>query len=200
MFQLVGNAHLDPAWMWRMPEGLEAFAATCRSALERIEEFPPDDRSSGFIFTASSAAHYAFVEKTDPKLFSRIQQAVRDGRWAIVGGWWVEPDCNLPSGESFIRQALLGQRYFESRFGKIATVGYNIDSFGHNANLPQLLHKAGLTSYVFMRPNQDEKHLDAALFEWEAPERRPRYNLSSSIPLFELGAYCARENSLTSLF
>src|SRR5580658_3951813 len=148
MFQLIGNAHLDPAWMWRMPEGLEAFAATCRSALDRIEEFPPDDRSSGddcssgddrssgFIFTASSAAHYAFVEETDPKLFSRIQEAVRNERWAIVGGWWVEADCNLPSGESFVRQALLGQQYFLSRFGKIATVGYNIDSFGHNANLP----------------------------------------------------------------
>ncbi len=163
MFQLVGNAHLDPAWMWRMPEGHEAFAATCRSALDRIDEYP------GFIFTASSAAHYAFVEETDPKLFARIQEAVKKERWAIVGGWWVEPDCNLPSGESFIRQALLGQRYFQSRFGKIATVGYNIDSFGHNANLPQLLSKAGLTSYVFMRPRQEEKPLEAALFEWESP-------------------------------
>ena len=146
-----------------MPEGLEAFAATCRSALERIDEFP------GFIFTCSSAAHYAFVEETDPNLFARIQNAVRAERWAIVGGWWVEPDCNLPSGESFIRQALLGQRYFESRFGKIATVGYNIDSFGHNANIPQLLKKAGMDAYIFMRPKQDEKELSAALFEWEAP-------------------------------
>jgi alpha-mannosidase len=169
MFQLVGNAHLDPAWMWRMPEGLEAFAATCRSALDRIEEFPPDDRSAEFIFTASSAAHYAFVEETDPKLFSKIQEAVKNERWAIVGGWWVEADCNLPSGESFVRQALIGQRYFLSRFGKIATVGYNIDSFGHHANLPQLLRKAGLTSYVFMRPQQDEKQMEAALFEWESP-------------------------------
>src|SRR5579872_1571030 len=103
---LIGNAHLDPAWMWQMPEGLESFAATCRSALDRIQEFP------GFIFTCSSAAHYAFVEETDPKLFTRIQEAVRSKRWAIVGGWWVEADCNLPSGESFIRQALLGQQYF----------------------------------------------------------------------------------------
>jgi alpha-mannosidase len=160
---LIGNAHLDPAWMWRMDEGLAAFRATCRSALDRIREFP------GFIFTCSSAAHYDFVERTDLKLFSEIQEAVRNGRWSVVGGWWVEPDCNLPSGESFVRQALLGQRYFESRFGKIATVGYNVDSFGHNANLPQLLRKAGLTSYVFMRPQQEEKELSTALFEWEAP-------------------------------
>lgn len=160
---LVGNAHLDPAWMWRMDEGFAAFRATCRSALDRIREFPD------FIFTCSSAAHYEFVEQTDPKLFAEIQQAVTDGRWRIVGGWWVEPDCNLPCGESFIRQALIGQRYFHSRFGKIATVGYNVDSFGHNANLPQLLGKAGLASYVFMRPAQEEKELEAALFEWEAP-------------------------------
>ncbi|HEY3874708.1 MAG TPA: glycoside hydrolase family 38 C-terminal domain-containing protein [Candidatus Kapabacteria bacterium] len=160
---LIGNAHLDPAWMWRMPEGFAAFSATCRSALDRMKEFP------GFIFTASSAAHYAFVEQTDATLFAEIQQAVREGRWEIAGGWWVEADCNLPSGESFIRQALLGQRYFESRFGKIVTVGYNIDSFGHNKNLPQLLKKAGMDSYVFMRPQQEEKKLPAALFGWEAP-------------------------------
>ncbi len=146
-----------------MDEGFAAFRATCRSALDRIREFPD------FIFTCSSAAHYEFVEQTDPTLFQQIQDAVRKGRWSIVGGWWVEPDCNLPSGESFIRQALLGQRYFLSRFGNIASVGYNIDSFGHNANLPQLLRKAGLTSYIFMRPGQEEKELEAALFEWEAP-------------------------------
>ncbi len=163
MIHLIGNAHLDPAWMWQLPEGLEAFSATCRSALDRIDEFP------GFIFTCSSAAHFAFVEETDPELFERIKKAVHDKRWSIVGGWWVEADCNLPSGESFVRQALLGQRYFESRFGKIATVGYNIDSFGHNGNLPQLLKKAGMNSYIFMRPKQDEKELPAALFEWEAP-------------------------------
>ena len=193
---LVGNAHLDPAWMWRMSEGFEAFSATCRSALARMEEFP------GFIFTASSAAQYEFVEQTDPNLFLQIQEAVKEGKWCIVGGWWVEADCNLPSGESFIRQALLGQRYFQSRFGRIVTVGYNIDSFGHNANLPQLLKKAGMNSYVFMRPQQDEKKLSAALFEWEAPSgdrittyRLPfhysnwRYSIQEKIellPTFEL--------------
>ncbi len=170
---LIGNAHLDPAWMWQMEEGLEAFAATCRSALDRIQEFP------GFIFTCSSAAQYAYVEETHPELFERIRSAVAEERWAIVGGWWVEPDCNLPSGESLIRQALLGQRYFESRFGKIATVGYNIDSFGHNANLPQLLKKAGIEAYVFMRPGQKEKNLASPLVLWEAPsdDQVPAYRL-----------------------
>ena len=158
----IGNAHLDPAWMWMLDEGMEAFIATCRAALDRIDETP------GFVFSCSSAAHYAFVEQTDPSLFRKIQNAVAEGAWCLVGGWWVEPDCNLPSTESFIRQALLGQRYFLSRFGRIATTGYNIDSFGHNANLPQLLRGAGIENYVFMRPEQVEMKLPSSLFRWRS--------------------------------
>lgn len=160
---LIGNAHLDPAWLWRFDEGFEAFLATCRSALTIMRDTP------AFIFTCSSAACYHFVEETDPRLFAEIQEAVHNGSWEIVGGWWIEPDCNIPSGESFVRQALYGQRYFESRFGKKCAVGYCIDSFGHNANLPQILSKSGMDSYVFMRPDQLELPLPGALFRWQAP-------------------------------
>jgi alpha-mannosidase len=159
---LIGNAHLDPAWLWRLDEGFEAFLATCRSALDRMRETP------GFIFSCSSAACYEFVEQTDRALFTQIQDAVREGKWEIVGGWWVEPDCNIPTGESFIRQALYGQRYFKSKFGKICSVGYCIDSFGHNANLPQLLKQAGMNAYVFMRPEEPELNLPQSLFRWQA--------------------------------
>src|SRR5687768_6465657 len=160
---MIGNAHLDPAWMWQMSEGLEAFIATCRSALDRMNEYPD------FIFTCSSAAHLQFVEQTDPALFKRIQMRAQEGRWVNVGGWWVESDCNIPSGESVIRQALLGQQFFKSRFGKTCDVGYCIDSFGHNANLPQLLKICGMPNYVFMRPDETEKELPIALFRWVAP-------------------------------
>jgi alpha-mannosidase len=160
---MIGNAHLDPAWMWRMSEGLEAFLATCRSALDRMEETPH------FIFTCSSSAHLEFVEQTDPNLFARIQERARGGRWVNVGGWWVEADCNIPSGESFIRQALLGQTYLESRFGRMASVGYCIDSFGHHGNLPTFLRGSGLNAYVFMRPDVQEKSLPSTLFRWVAP-------------------------------
>ncbi len=160
---MIGNAHLDPAWMWRLDEGFEAFLATCRSALDRIDETPE------FIFTASSAAYYEFVERTDPLLFIRIQEAVKNGHWSLVGGWWVEPDCNILGGETFIRQGLYGQKYFESRFGIKCKTGFCIDSFGHNANLPQLLQHSGMSRYVFMRPEQHEKELQAALFKWQAP-------------------------------
>lgn len=158
----IGNAHVDPAWMWRLGEGFESFVSTCRSALERMDE------TEEFIFSASSAALYEFVEKTDKELFQRIRKRVQEGRWEIVGGWWIEPDCNLPSGESFLRQAKYAQEYFQSRFGKTCEIGFCIDSFGHNANLPQLLSQAGIKYYVFMRPGEDELHLEKPYFYWKA--------------------------------
>ena len=77
---------------------------------------------------------------------------MKEGRWELAGGWWIQPDCNIPSGEAFVRQGLYGQRYFLEKFGKKAVTGYNVDSFGHNGSLPQILKKSGLDNYVFMRP------------------------------------------------
>ncbi len=160
---MIGNAHVDPAWMWMIGEGMEAFISTCRAALERMQE------TEEFIFTCSSAAHYDFLLEAEPALFERIKEAVAAGKWSVVGGWWVEADCNLPSGESFVRQALLAQRLFIQHFGAPCSVGFCVDSFGHNANLPQLLKRAGMESYVFMRPEEHELHLDDDLFRWQAP-------------------------------
>ncbi len=121
----------------------------------------------GFLFMASSAAFYEWVEKSDPGMFEEIRARVAEERWGIVGGWWIQPDCNIPGGESFVRQALYGLRYFEEKFGTRARVGYNVDSFGHNGMLPQLLTKSGLDYYVFMRPEPHEKGLPGDLFWWE---------------------------------
>ncbi len=161
---MVGNAHLDPAWMWKWGEGMEAFLATCRSALDRMEETP------AFVFTCSSAAHYRWVEEVEPALFAQIRRRAAEGRWAVVGGWWVQADCNLPSGEGFVRQALLGQRYFRERFGRIATTGYSPDAFGHNAGLPQLLVGAGMSNYIFCRPDPTELTLPSPLVAWSSPD------------------------------
>ncbi len=76
-------------------------------------------------------------------MFAEIQQRVAEGRGRIAGGWWIEPDCNIPGGESFVRHGLLGQRYFKARFGVIARTGFNVDSFGHAGTLPQILKKSG---------------------------------------------------------
>ena len=164
VLHLIGNSHIDPVWLWQWPEGYQEVRATFRSALDRMKEYPE------FIFTCDSAAYYEWVEEIDPEMFEEIRERVAEGRWELVGGWWVEPDCNLPGGESFVRHALLGQRYFESRFGKIATVGYNVDPFGHHAMLPQLLAKSGMDSYVFMRPGPHEMRLPAPIFWWESPD------------------------------
>jgi alpha-mannosidase len=160
----IGNAHIDPVWLWRWPEGLETIRATFRSALDRMEEFPD------FVFTCSSSAFYALLESVEPDLLDAIAARVREGRWELVGGWWVEPDANVPSGESLLRQGLYGQRYLRARFGRQATVGYNPDTFGHPATLPQILRQVGISRYVFMRPGPHEKELPGPVFIWRSPD------------------------------
>lgn len=103
---MIGNAHLDPVWLWGWREGYQENKATVLSALDRLDEF--DD----FIFTSSSAQLYAWLEENEPEMFARVRERIREGRWVLCGGWWIQPDCNIPSGESFARQALLAQTYF----------------------------------------------------------------------------------------
>ncbi len=161
---MIGNAHLDPVWLWPWQEGYQEARATFWSAIHRMEEYPD------FVFTCDQVVLLAWVEESDPELFARIQERVAEGRWQMVGGWWVEPDCNMPSGESFVRQGLYGQRYLAEKFGVTATVGMNVDPFGHNAMLPQILRGQGMDSYVFLRPGPHESELDATAFWWESPD------------------------------
>jgi alpha-mannosidase len=161
---LIGNSHIDPVWLWQWPEGFQEIRATFRSALDRLDEYPE------FVFTCDSAAYYEWIEEIDPGMFAEIAARVAEGRWELVGGWWVEPDCNIPGGESFVRHALLSQRFFLERFGRIATVGYNVDPFGHNAMLPQLLRRSGMDSYVFMRPGPHEMRLPGPVFWWQSAD------------------------------
>ncbi len=161
---MIGNAHIDPVWLWQWTEGFHEVKATFRSALDRMKEYPD------FTFTASSAAFYAWVEQSDPAMFAEIQARVTEGRWQIVGGWWVEPDCNIPGGESFARHGLYAQRFFQQKFGTMAHVGFCPDSFGHNGMLPQILRKSQMDCYVFMRPGPHEMDLPGWLFWWEADD------------------------------
>ena len=161
---LVGYAHLDPVWLWNWTEGYAEARATLRSAVDRLNEYPE------FVFTATSVQFLDWVRESDPELFDEIAGLVATGRFHVAGGWWVEPDCNIPSGEAFVRHALYGQRFLARHFGVIATVGGNPDSFGHAATLPQLLAGAGLTGYFFSRPNPTELELPAGPFRWEGPD------------------------------
>lgn len=182
-YYLVGNAHLDPVWQWRWQEGSAEAKATVRSALDRMKEFPE------FRFVCSSAIVYQWIEEFAPEMFEEVKERVREGRFIIVGGWHVQPDCNLPSGEAFARQSLYSQRYFKETFGKTARVGYNVDSFGHNCMLPQILKKSGMDSYIFMRPGPHEKELPSDIFEWVSPD-------GSSVTTYRIPEpYCFNFNS-----
>ncbi len=161
---MIGNAHIDPVWLWQWQDGFQEVKATFKSALDRMNEY--DD----FVFVSSSAAFYEWVEQSDPAMFDEIKARVSEGRWEVVGGWWIQPDCNIPGGESFVRQGLYGQRYFREKLGVMAKTGYNVDSFGHNGMLPQILRKSGMDQYVFMRPGPHEKGLPGHVFWWESDD------------------------------
>ena len=102
-FHMIGNAHIDAPWLWPWPEAMSVVLSTFRSALDRMNEDPD------FNFTASSAQFYEWVSQADPKMMEEIRARVKEGRWNVVGGWWVEPDVNIPNGESLVRQGLYGQ-------------------------------------------------------------------------------------------
>ena len=163
--KLIGNAHLDPIWLWRWQEGCGEVLQTFRSALDRLNEY------NDFVFTCSSAAYYEWVEQIDPQMFEEIKVMIKKGRWVPVNGWWVQPDCNMPSAESFARQALYSQLYYYEKFGITCSTGYNVDSFGHNAMMPQLLVKGGMNSYVMQRPGTHENsEIPENLFWWDSAD------------------------------
>ena len=161
---MIGNAHLDPVWLWPWQEGYAEARATFWSAIHRMEEYPD------FIFTCDQIVLLSWVRESDPELFARIRERVDEGRWVNVGGWWVEPDCNTPMGESFVRQGLYGQRFLLAEFGRAATVGMNVDPFGHSAMIPAILRGQGMDSYTFLRPGPHESDLFDTPFWWVAPD------------------------------
>lgn len=161
---MIGNAHIDAPWLWPWQESMSVVLSTFRSALDRMKEYPD------FTFTASSAQFYEWVEEADPKMMDEIRQRVREGRWNVVGGWWVEPDVNIPSGESLVRQGLYGQEVFQRLFGHPAEIAFNPDAFGHPATLPQIYKLQGMDGFVFMRPLVNEKTLPGPLFWWQGPD------------------------------
>ncbi len=157
---LLCNSHLDPVWLWEWPEGVGEALALARSVCDLCEEF------EGFVFNRNEVQFYEWIEEYDPPLFARIQHLVAKGQWHVMGGWYLQPDCNLPSGESFVRQILVGRRYFHDRFGVEPSVAVNLDPFGHSRGLVQILHKSGYDGYLFCRPKLGEASLPAAEFTW----------------------------------
>ena len=156
---LICNAHLDPVWQWDWNEGATAALATFYAAVDIAEEYD-------YIFCHNEALLYEYIEKYDPELFARIQDMVKKGKWHIMGGWYVQPDCTVPSGEGFVRQIESGLTYFKEKFGVRPTVAVNFDSFGHTQGLVQILNKCGYEGYIFCRPLKMMVELPDNLFKW----------------------------------
>lgn len=145
-FYTLCNAHLDPVWLWRRSEGMAEAISTFRVAADFCERY------DGFVFNHNESVLYEWVEEYEPRLFERIRELVRQKKWRIMGGWYLQPDCNMPSGESFIRQIEAGNSYFKEKFGVKPETAINFDPFGHTRGLVQILKKHGYKNYLFMRP------------------------------------------------
>ncbi len=155
----VGNAHIDMAWLWRYRETIDVTRATLQAAVDNLMT------DANFKFSHGQAQSYQWIETREPALFREIQSFVKQGRWEIVGGTWVESDANIPSGESLVRQFLYGKRYFKRKFGVEPTHGWYPDTFGHPATLPEILAGCGMESYTFFRPEQPER-----MYTWQGPD------------------------------
>lgn len=160
---LICNAHIDPVWQWNEEEGIQAAIATFASAANLAEEF-------NYIFCHNEALLYSWIEQYAPDLFQKIQRLIKQGKWRIMGGWYLQPDCNIPCGESLVRQILAGKRYFKEKFGAEPCVAVNFDSFGHSIGLPQILKKTGYRAYICCRPSAAESGIMEDDFTWVGPD------------------------------
>jgi len=162
----VGNSHIDMAWLWPWTETVEVVRDTFGTALELMREYPD------FKFTASTAQAYVWIQEKYPAMFREIQQRVKEGRWEVIGGMWVEPDLNMPDGESLVRQILYGKRYFEKNFGVNINIGWNPDSFGYNWQLPQIYKRSGIDYFVTQKLLWAHEYttFPYRLFWWESPD------------------------------
>ena len=133
----LGHCHIDCVWLWSFDAAQQKVARSWTTQLALMDRYPE------YRFTASSPQQFKWIETLYPSLFERIRQKVKEQRFQPIGGLWVECDANMPSGESFVRQLLYGQRYLQSRFGFKSNVFFLPDSFGYNSQIPQLARQAG---------------------------------------------------------
>ncbi|MCX6225578.1 MAG: hypothetical protein NTV01_12645 [Bacteroidia bacterium] len=183
---LICNAHLDPVWQWRWTEGCSEAIATFRNAVEIIHEYPE------LVFNHNEAILYQWVQKYDNGLFNEIRELVEKNRWFIAGGWYLQPDINLPPYENLVRHISFGRDYFRTEFGVEPRVAYNFDSFGHPAGLPKLLRDFGYELYIHQRPEQEFLDLPGSLYQWKGLD-------DCTIPAYriEIGLYHTERKNIT---
>jgi alpha-mannosidase len=162
---LTGNSHIDAAWLWPWTETVQTVKNTFSTALQLMNEYP------GYTYTQSAAIYNDWMARDYPEINDQIKQRIKEGRWEVVGGMWVEPDLNMPDGESTARSILIGKRWYEQHYGVDVHIGWNPDSFGYNWQLPQIYKKSGIDYFVTQKMAwNDTNQLPFKLFWWESPD------------------------------
>ncbi len=166
VIDLVGHSHLDIVYQWDYKEFIRKAGRTHATMLALMDEYPD------FKFCQSQAATYMEIKKHYPTLYERIKKYVKEGRWEIIGGMWVEPDCNLPSGESYVRQLLEGRKFFQKEFGVTPRTVWLPDVFGNSYGMPQIMAKSGIKYFVTHKPCvwNDTNQVSHHTFWWEGPD------------------------------
>ena len=162
-FHIIPNAHIDPVWLWDQGEGLNQAVRSIRSTLDLMDEFP------FLTYMRGEASLYSHLEETDPDTFQRVLKRIREGRWEVVGGTWVQSDTNLPRFETLSKQYEIGLDYCQSRLGVRPRVAWAADSFGHCAGLPDVLAAAGMECFAFTRPFPATLPTPKPAFWWRGP-------------------------------
>lgn len=138
---LVGHTHIDVAWLWTLAQTKEKAQRSFSTAINLMDQYPD------YIFMSSQPQLYQYVKENDPKLYEKIKARIKEGRWEAEGAMWLEADTNIISGESLVRQILLGKRFMREEFGKENIVLWLPDVFGYSASLPQILKKSGVDNF-----------------------------------------------------
>ena len=164
-FHLTGNSHIDAAWLWPWTETVDAVKRTFGTALQLMYEYPD------YTYTQSAAQYNEWLADKYPDMNDAIAKRIKEGRWEVVGGMWVEPDLNMPDGESLVRQLLVGKRWYKQHYGVDVRIGWNPDSFGYTWQLPQIYKKSGVDYFVTQKMTwNDTNQLPFKLFWWESPD------------------------------
>jgi alpha-mannosidase len=164
-FHLTGNSHIDAAWLWPWTETVDVVKRTFGTALQLMYEYP------AYTYTQSAAQYNDWLAQKYPDMNAEIKRRIAEGRWEVVGGMWVEPDLNMPDGESLVRQLLVGKRWYKQAYGVDVRIGWNPDSFGYTWQLPQIYKKSGVDYFVTQKMTwNDTNQLPFKLFWWESPD------------------------------
>jgi alpha-mannosidase len=162
---MTGNSHIDAAWLWPVTETVDVVRRTFSTALQLMNEYPD------YTYTQSAAQYNEWMADKYPAMDAEIKQRIKEGRWEVVGGMWVEPDLNMPDGESQVRSLLLGKRWFKQHYGVDVRIGWNPDSFGYNWQLPQIYKRSGVDYFVTQKMTwNDTNQLPFKLFWWQSPD------------------------------